>query len=346
MTGHRRKWHRRLRHARHDRLAAFFVTTQFHAARAQSCHGTRQKLLRGIRMHEQASRAHCTPPGAWSCRRSAGAARDRDRPAASTYRWHTLLVVLDHRHARMLGDEADQAFAAARNRQVDDMSLSCSSCIIVSRLRSSTSVIAASRQVVSAQRRAQRRGDRTIALERLRTAAQQYGIAGVETQRGRVGRQRSAALRRSSRSARAGCARARCARRSPASRRASPVRPGRPAAQRSRTPAATAARRAGIQAQAVDQRGALCPSRAQPHIARVGGKDRRCIVFERVAIAARTARLPMWTSVATIKPASRQAIARVADRTCAAMLAVRRSSDAHAWDSSATRSSRRTIVSP
>ena len=31
------------------------------------------------------------------------------------------LVVLDHRHPRMLGDEADQAFAAARDGQVDQV---------------------------------------------------------------------------------------------------------------------------------------------------------------------------------------------------------------------------------
>ena len=31
------------------------------------------------------------------------------------------LVVLDHRHPRVFGDEADQAFSAARNREIDDV---------------------------------------------------------------------------------------------------------------------------------------------------------------------------------------------------------------------------------
>ena len=96
------------------------------------------------------------------------------------------LVMLDHRHPRMLGDEADQAFAAARDRQIDD----------VVELQQFDHRLAA--QVVDQgqrsgryagidQRTLQRRGDRSVAADRFGTAAQDHAVAGLQAQRRGVG---------------------------------------------------------------------------------------------------------------------------------------------------------------
>ena len=65
--------------------------------------------------------ARCTRRAATSSR----SRRSRARSSRSARGVHVdvadALVVLDHRHARVLGDEADQALAAARDAQVDQI---------------------------------------------------------------------------------------------------------------------------------------------------------------------------------------------------------------------------------
>ena len=98
------------------------------------------------------------------------------------------LVVLDHRHARVLGDEADQALAAARDRQVDRGPVSCSSSSIV-----------LARRIVDQRHRglgqaglAQRAVQRTAAIAALRARAslpprRSTRVAGLQAQRRGVG---------------------------------------------------------------------------------------------------------------------------------------------------------------
>ncbi len=96
------------------------------------------------------------------------------------------LVVLDHRYPRMLGDEADQALATARDRQVDDV-------VELQQLQHglSTQILHQGQRGIGyaslAQGALERGGDRGIGMDRLRAAAQDHAVAGLDAQRRGVG---------------------------------------------------------------------------------------------------------------------------------------------------------------
>ena len=102
-------------------------------------------------------------------------------------------VVLDHRHARVLGDETDQALATARDGEVDE----------VGELQQLDHRLAAQvldqgqrgiGQACFAQRALQRGGDGGIRMDRLAAAAQDHAVAGLQAQGRGIGRDVGARL--------------------------------------------------------------------------------------------------------------------------------------------------------
>ena len=96
------------------------------------------------------------------------------------------LVVLDHRHARVLVDEADQALAAARNEQIEDV-------VELHHLhhRLAAEVLHQRHGVLVhagvAQGLAQAGGDGGVGAHRFLAAAQDHAVAGLQAQRRGVG---------------------------------------------------------------------------------------------------------------------------------------------------------------
>ena len=97
------------------------------------------------------------------------------------------LVVLDHRDARVLGDEADEPLAAARDAQVDQL-------VEHDELRDRFTIgdryelDGFGRQLRGGEPGLHRAKQRAIGLERLAAAAQDARVAGLEAQRGGIGR--------------------------------------------------------------------------------------------------------------------------------------------------------------
>ncbi len=96
------------------------------------------------------------------------------------------LVVLDHRHPRMFGNEADQAFAAARNRQIDQfMQLQQ----FQHRFSAQVGQHGHRRRwhAIGLERARQRLGDGCVGMDRFGATAQDHAIAGLQAQRSRFG---------------------------------------------------------------------------------------------------------------------------------------------------------------
>ena len=165
--------------------AAAFVAAQFDAALTQCLRGAWQERIGHVAMHQQRLQrvAHA---GARGLAVDQQVQRQVEVGGAVHVQVADALVVLDHRHARVFGDEADQAFAAARDGQVDD----------VDKLQQLDHRLAAEilqhrhrglRHAVRAQRGMQCRGDGEVGMDRLGAAAQDHAIAGHQAQRRGVG---------------------------------------------------------------------------------------------------------------------------------------------------------------
>jgi len=97
------------------------------------------------------------------------------------------LVVLEHRDARMLGDEADQTFAAARDDQID---------FLIEPQKLGDALVAAAiddrhgidRQPRLVQRRPQHIAEHPVAVGRVRPTAQDHRVTRLEAQGRRVRR--------------------------------------------------------------------------------------------------------------------------------------------------------------
>ena len=165
---------------------ARLVHAQVHAARAQRGRGLRQEARRDVAMDQQG--LQCVAgrrPGHLAVH------QQRQRQVLVGAGIHVLvadaLVVLDHRHARVLGHEADQPLAAPRDHQVDD----------IAELDQFQDGLPAQvfdqrqhrlRQAGITQRALQRCRDGGVGMDRFRSAAQDHRVAGLQAQRGGVGR--------------------------------------------------------------------------------------------------------------------------------------------------------------
>ena len=94
--------------------------------------------------------------------------------------------MLDHRHAGVFGDEADQAFAAARNREIDDVAeLQQVEHRLPAQIGHQGQHVGP--DALRFDRGPQRVGDRGVGMDRLAAAAQQHAVAGLEAQRRGIG---------------------------------------------------------------------------------------------------------------------------------------------------------------
>ena len=189
------------------------------------------------------------------------------------------LVVLDHRHARVLGDEPDQALATARDGQVDDV-------VELQQLEHGLAAQVGDQgehgriQARLADGPLQGRGDRGVGVDRLRAAAQDHAVAGLDAQRRRVGGHVRARLVDHGDDAQrhahaldpdavgAGLA---------AGDLADRVRQRGDLAQRP----GDAGQARGIQGQAIEHRAARSPCAGGLEVARVGGEDGVGVVLQR-----------------------------------------------------------------
>ncbi|MNN17092.1 hypothetical protein D3C81_1302620 [compost metagenome] len=171
-------------HIRQQRLRGR-IAAQFHTAFAQCSGGKRQELRRDGFVHQQRLQRVAG-------RRARYLAvnqqihRQRDIGAVIHEQMAHALVMLDHRHTRVLGDKTDQAFAAARNRQVDD----------VVELQQFQHGLAAQvfdqrqrrfRQAGVAQCALQACRNGGVGMDRLRAAAQDHAVTGLDAERCGIG---------------------------------------------------------------------------------------------------------------------------------------------------------------
>ena len=307
-------------------------------ARSRSAAAARgRNARRPCRMHEQRFQrvADGRPRGLAVDQQVAAPGRDRPR---IDVQMADALVVLDHRHARVLGDEADQALAAARDRQVDSV-VSCSSSTIASRRgprRASTAAVGQRLLRASASRSAA--AIARLRVERLRSAAQQHRIAGLQAQRRGVGGHVRPRLvdHRDQAERYAHALDAAC--RSAASRVRVTCPTGSGSAATSRRPRAIRGECARVEAQAVEHAPSVPLARGLRHVQRVGIEDRLRLRLQRSAIADQQRRAwPPSTARQRRAAASRQASgeSRVSIPVVFTLLRL-----------VPTRSSRCTIVSP
>ena len=165
--------------------AAALVAAQLDAAFAQCLRGAWQERFGDVAMHQQRLQrvAHA---GARGLAVDQQVQRQVEVGGAVHVQVADALVVLDHRHARVFGDEADQAFAAARDGQVDDVDelQQFDHCLAAEILQHRHRGLG---HAVRAQRSVQRRGDGEVGTDRLGAATQDHRVAGHQAQRRGVG---------------------------------------------------------------------------------------------------------------------------------------------------------------
>ena len=161
------------------------VATDLHAANTQRLRGPRQEIRRHLRMHQQGLQriAHARARGLAVQQQAQGQVQVG---GAVHVQVAYALVVLDHRHPRVFGHEADQAFAATRDRQVDDVGQ-------LQQLKHGLAPQVGDQgqhgrvQPGVADGALQGGGNGGIGMDRLRSAAQDHAVAGLDAQRRRVG---------------------------------------------------------------------------------------------------------------------------------------------------------------